>query len=69
MIEKNLGEQNSKDLGQGLGLGLYICKRIGVMIDGLCSVYSVPHEQTVFTFEVTAPSMINRATCMHNNDV
>jgi signal transduction histidine kinase len=63
MIEKNLGEMNSNQIGQGLGLGLFICKRIGVMIDGLCSVNSVPNDETTFIFEVTAPSLVSRKSC------
>ena len=33
------------------------------MIDGICDVRSVPNDETVFTFEVTAPNLVSEDSC------
>jgi hypothetical protein len=58
-IEKQLNEQKSREIGSGIGLGLYICKRIAILIDGECDVRSVPNDTTIFTFHVTANNMVH----------
>ena len=38
------------------------------MIDGICDVRSVPNDETVFTFEVTAPNLVSEESCCENGE-
>ena len=38
------------------------------MIDGVCDVRSIPNDETIFTFSVTAPNMISEDTFQEDGE-
>jgi signal transduction histidine kinase/ActR/RegA family two-component response regulator len=54
-IEKYLNHTNDQDYHDNLGLGISICKRLGVIIDGKWQVESKEGEGSRFCFTIEAP--------------